>query len=110
MRVFSVVIASFTIGSLGLVTSQPSFAVDTLAQLGNLENIGEMTTGILDGLGYDCDTVAGIGLVCKKCDSDNRFTQKCTAYTCDAATKKCRKNNAVLPKLPETNNSNNNEE
>jgi hypothetical protein len=111
MRVFSLVIASFAVASLALTTSQPSFGVDKLAQLDNLENIGEMTTNILDGLGYDCETVAGVGLVCKKCseESDSRIalTEKCTAYVCDAVTKKCRKNNAVLPKVPQQNRGSN---
>jgi hypothetical protein len=94
------------IASLGLVISQPSFGIDTrLAQLDNLENIGEVTTNVLDRLGYECDTVANVGLVCKKCSEDSdspiAVTEKCTAYICDAVTKKCRKNNAVLPKLPE---------
>jgi hypothetical protein len=88
-----------------LVISQPSFGTDKLAQLDNLENIGEITTNVLDRLGYECDTVANVGLVCKKCsensDSPIALTEKCTAYVCDAVTKKCRKNNAVLPKLPE---------
>jgi hypothetical protein len=94
------------IAFLSLAISQPSFGIDTrLAQLDNLENIGEVTTNVLDRLGYECDTVANVGLVCKKCSEDSdspiNLTEKCTAYVCDAVTKKCRKNNAVLPKIPD---------
>ena len=99
MRILSLVIASLTVNYYGLVNSQPSLSAENIAQL-DLENIGEVTTGVLDRLGYDCDTVANVGLVCKKCSSDNVLTEKCTAYICDAATKKCRKKNATVPKFP----------
>ena len=99
MRILSLVIASLTVNYYGLVHSQPSLSIEKIAQL-DLENIGEITTSVLDRLGYDCETVANVGLVCKKCSSDNVLTEKCTAYICDAATKKCRKKNATVPKLP----------
>ncbi|VEP15498.1 conserved hypothetical protein [Hyella patelloides LEGE 07179] len=103
MRVLSLAIVSLTIGSLGIVNSPHSLSAESIAQLDNLENIGEVTTSVLDRLGYECDTVADVGLVCKKCSSENMLTEKCTAYICDAATKKCRKKNATLPQLPDSN-------
>lgn len=99
MRILSLVIASLTVSYYGLVNSQPSLSAESIAQI-DLENIGEVTTSVLDRLGYDCDTVANVGLVCKKCSSDNVLTEECNAYICDAATKKCRKKNATVPKLP----------
>ena len=98
----SLIIASLAIGSLGLFNSQQSLDANTLAQLDNLENLGEVSISILDRLGYDCNDVAGVGIVCKKCDSDSVVTEKCTAYICDAATKKCRKKDATVPKLPDS--------
>jgi hypothetical protein len=102
MSVFSVFITSFAFSSLAIAISQPSFSANTIAQLDNLENLGEVTTSILDKLGYDCDTVAGVGLVCKKCSSNNSFTEKCTTYICDAVTKKCRKKNLTLPNIQDS--------
>lgn len=106
MRIVSLVIASLTISCFGLANSPQNLGAENIAQL-DLENIGEVTTSVLDRLGYDCDTVANVGLVCKKCSSDNVLTEKCTAYICDAATKKCRKKNATVPKLPDSNNEEN---
>ena len=100
MRVVSLIIASLAIGSFGLVNSQQSLSADNIAQLDNLENLGEVSISVLDRLGYDCNDVAGVGIVCKKCKSDNGLTEKCTAYICDAATKKCRQKDATVPKLP----------
>lgn len=91
-----------TIGNFSLVTVPHTIGAK-IAQLDNLEGIGEVTTAVLDRLGYDCDTVANVGIVCKKCSSDSVLTEKCTAYICDAATKKCRKKDATLPKLPDSN-------
>lgn len=103
MRVLSLAIVSLTIGSWGIVNSPHSLSAESISQLDNLENIGEVTTSVLDRLGYECDTVADVGLVCKKCSSESMLTEKCTAYICDAATKKCRKKNATLPKIPNSN-------
>ena len=97
---------AFALGCFSLANTQHSTRAANIAQLDsieNIENIGEITMSVLDRLGYDCDTVAGVGIVCKKCSSDSILTEKCTAYICDAATKKCRKKDATLPKLPETN-------
>lgn len=99
MSIKAFFIASLTIGCFGLANSSQSLSAENLAQL-DLENMGEVTTSVLDRLGYDCDTVANVGLVCKKCSSDNALTENCNAYICDAATKKCRKKNATVPKLP----------
>ena len=106
MSIRSFFIASLTISCFSLINSPPSFGAENVAQL-DLENMGEVTTSVLDRLGYDCDTVANVGLVCKKCSSDNVLTEKCDAYICDAATKKCRKKNATVPKLPDSNNEEN---
>ena len=104
MRFLSLTIASLTISSIGLVNSSLCLGADNVAQLDNLENIGEITVSVLDRLGYDCDTVADVGLVCKKCSSDSVVTEKCEAYVCDVATRKCRKQEATLPKLPDSDN------
>lgn len=92
----------FSIGHFSLI-NLPHTGAETIAQLDNLERIGEVTTAVLDRLGYDCNTVADVGIVCKKCSSESILTEKCTAYICDAATKKCRKRDATLPKLPDSN-------
>lgn len=39
------------------------------------------------------------GILCKKCRADGN-SQKCEAFLCDAVTKKCRKQTAKIPKLP----------
>ena len=107
MRILPLIIASITIGTVELILPKPNFSTENIAQLDNLENLGEITTSVLDRLGYDCDTVANVGLVCKKCSSENVLTEKCTAYICDAATKKCRKKNATVPKLPNSDDEEN---
>lgn len=100
MRIASFVITTLTIGSFGLINSPQSLSADLIAQLDNLEGVAEVSMSVLDRLGYECDTVADVGLVCKKCTSNSIVSEKCTAYICDAATRKCRKRNATLPKLP----------
>jgi len=93
---------SLAVGSLGLSALPADSNNQYLAQLGNIDRIGAVTTSVLDRLGYDCQKVANVGIVCKKCKSSNRgLTEKCNAYICDAVTKKCRKQNATLPNLPE---------
>lgn len=106
MRIGFLVIASLATSSFGLVNPQPSFSRDRIAQL-DLENVSEVTTSVLDRLGYDCNTVADVGIVCKKCSSENVLTEKCNTYICDAVTKKCRQENATIPKLPSSDNEEN---
>ena len=73
-----------------------------IAQL-DLNNIGNITTSVLDKLGYECDTASAAGIICRKCSESSSVTEKCTAYICDSVTKKCRKKEATLPKLPNSN-------
>lgn len=109
MSIKSFSIAFLTVSCFSWVNSVSSLNAKNIAQL-DLDNIGEVTIGVLDRLGYDCDTVANVGLVCKKCSSDNVLTEECTAYICDAATKKCRQKKATVPKLPNSNNEENESE
>lgn len=101
MSLSSFLTISVAVGSLGLAVLPTNASNQYLAQLGNIDNIGSVTTSVLDRLGYDCQTVANVGIVCKKCKaSNNGLTEKCNAYICDAVTKKCRKQKATLPNLP----------
>ena len=67
MRLSSLFTISFALGSLGLSTlpADSNSNNQYLAQLGNIDNIGAVTTSVLDRLGYDCQTVANVGIVCK---------------------------------------------
>ncbi len=96
MKTYHVVLAALV--SIPLAVAGSTVRAENLAQLGNLENIGEITTSVLDRLGYECDTVADVGIVCKKCESE-RFTEKCETYVCDAVTRKCRQQDLTLPNL-----------
>jgi hypothetical protein len=92
------------IGTIHLFSPSKAFSSTTIAQLDGITNV---TTSVLDKLGYQCETASAAGIICKKCSDDSDLTEKCTAYICDSITKKCRKKEANLPKLP---NSNNNED
>ena len=67
------------------------------------KGIEDATVSILGTLGYDCQTASVGGILCKKCQADGN-SQKCEAFLCDAVTKKCRKQSAKIPKLPNFNN------
>ncbi len=98
MTIRSVVIASIAFTSAGLILPQQSLGYD----YANLtDNLGDVTTTVLSKLGYDCQT-ASIGILCKKCKVEDD-KQECVAYLCDAITKKCRKQSASIPKLPNLN-------
>ncbi len=88
--------------TISLVVVGTSAKAAHVAQLGdldsNLDNIGEITTSVLNRLGYECDTVANVGIVCKKCEAE-RFTEKCKTFICDAVTRKCRQQDVTLPNL-----------
>lgn len=90
--------SAIALAAVSLVWFGSSVQAQTIAQLDSLENIGEITTSVLDRLGYECDTVADVGIVCKKC-KEERFTEKCKTYVCDAVTKKCRQQDVTLPNL-----------
>ena len=66
---------------------------------GIADDLSNATVSVLSKLGYDCQTASAGAILCKKCQvEDNK--QKCEAFICDAATKKCRKKSAEIPKLP----------
>jgi len=88
--------------SVNLVAPQKTLGSTPVAQL---ENIGKITTSVLDKLGYECDTASAAGIICRKCSEQSIVTEKCTAYICDSVTKKCRKKEATLPKLPNSNSN-----
>jgi|GEM_PF-2753965 len=99
MRLLPVLLVSLSVSSLGLMNPNPSLSSNLVAQLGGLGGLGDVedaTTDVLKRLGYDCKT-ATVGIACTKC-SDN----KCKAYICDAITKKCRKQKASLPGVPDS--------
>jgi hypothetical protein len=83
--------------SVSLIASDKTLSSTPVAQLDNITNV---TTSVLDKLGYECDTASAAGIICRKCSEQNSVTEKCTAYICDSVTKKCRKKEATLPKLP----------
>lgn len=103
MRLLPVLLASLAFGSLGLINPNQSLSASLVAQLGGLgglENIEGATTGILKGLGYDCQTAGAVGIACTKCTDEGAVTQECKAYICDVATQECRQQEATLPKTP----------
>ena len=104
MRLLPVLLVSLSLGSFGLINPNQSLSANLVAQLGGLdglEDIEDATTSILDTLGYDCQTAA-IGIVCTKCSDDDGLTQNCKAYLCDAVTRDCRKQEAQLPRVPDS--------
>ena len=86
--------------SVSLIAPQKTLGSAPIAQLDNITNI---TTSVLDKLGYECDTVSAAAIICRKCSEQSSVTEKCTAYICDSVSKKCRKRKATLPKLPNSN-------
>ena len=96
MKTHHFLLSALVIVSLSVFST--SVQAENIAQLERLEDLGGITTGLLDRLGYECDTVANVGIVCKKC-KEERFTEKCKTYICDAVTKKCRQQDITLPNL-----------
>ena len=88
--------------SVSLITPNLALSSTSVAQL-DLDNVTNITTSVLDQLGYKCDTASAAGIICRKCSESSSVTEKCTAYICDSVTKKCRKKEATLPKLPNSN-------
>ena len=88
--------------SVSLIAPPKTLGQVPVAQL-DLNNISNITTSVLDKLGYECNTASAAGIICRKCSESSSVTEKCTAYICDSVTKKCRKKEATLPKLPNSN-------
>ncbi|HHP7231673.1 MAG TPA: hypothetical protein ACFCUY_12545 [Xenococcaceae cyanobacterium] len=87
------------LSSLNLLAPNKSLSSASIAQL---ENITEVTTSVLDNLGYECETVSAAAIICRKCAEETNITEECTAYICDSVTKKCRKQKATVPNLPDS--------
>lgn len=94
MKIPSLLMASFGLVSLGLITP-----VSALEYAGLTDNLSNATVGVLSQLGYDCQTASVGGILCKKCQARNN-KQKCEAFICDAVTKKCRRRTAEIPQVP----------
>ncbi|MGV2828000.1 hypothetical protein [Myxosarcina sp. GI1(2024)] len=75
-----------------------------------LEDITNVTISALDKLGYECQTASAAAIICKKCSEESSVSEKCTAYICDSVTKKCRKQEANLPQLPNSDGDGENSE
>ena len=100
MKTFYLLSLIIGFSSANLIAPSKTLSQTPIAQLENITNI---TTSVLDRLGYECDTASAAGIICRKCSESNSVTEKCTAYICDSVTKKCRKKEATLPKLPNSN-------
>lgn len=94
-------IRSLLIASLGFVSLNAISPVSGLTeQYANLlDDLSNASVGVLTQLGYDCKTASAGAILCTKCKADG-LKQKCEAFTCDAATKKCRRKTADLPNVP----------
>ncbi|WP_036484108.1 hypothetical protein [Myxosarcina sp. GI1] len=95
--------------SVNLLSPNKTLSSTTIAQLDQLEGVTNVTTSVLDKLGYDCQAASAAAIICKKCSEESSITEKCTAYICDSVTKKCRKKEANLPKLPNSDGGENRE-
>ena len=97
MKLFYLLPFCLGLSSISLIIPHKSLSLTPIAQLEDITNI---TTSVLDKLGYECETVSAAAMICRKCSDNSSITEKCTVYICDTATKKCRKQNANVPKLP----------
>ncbi|MEL6927501.1 MAG: hypothetical protein AAFO95_02560 [Cyanobacteria bacterium J06600_6] len=95
-------IRSLLIASIGCISLNAAAVPSASANL--LDDIGNASISVLTQLGYDCKTASAGAILCTKCKEDG-FKQKCEAFTCDVATKKCRRKTAELPNIPGLNNN-----
>ena len=86
--------------SVSLILPNKTLSSTSIAQLDDLANI---TTSVLDKLGYECETASAAAIIGRKCLESSSITEECDAFICDSVTKKCRRQKAVLPKLPNSN-------
>ena len=100
MAIRSWLIASISLVSLNLA-AVPSPAFE---YAGLLDDVSNASVGVLKQLGYDCKTASAGAILCTKCKADG-IKQKCEAFTCDVATKKCRRKTADIPNIPGLNNN-----
>lgn len=96
MTIRSFLFTSAAIVSVGLISPNATLGFE---YAGIADDLGNATVGVLDKLGYDCQNASAGAIICKKCKADG-LKQKCTAFVCDAATKKCRKKSATVPNVP----------
>jgi len=94
-------IRSLLIASIGFVSLNALSIPSASANL--LDDVGNASVSVLTKLGYDCKTASAGAILCTKCNADG-FKKKCEAFTCDVATKKCRRKTADLPNIPGLNN------
>ena len=97
------VIRSWLIASLSLVSLNLATPSSAFEYAGLLDDVGNASVGVLKQLGYDCKTASAGAILCTKCKADG-IKQKCEAFTCDVATKKCRRKTAEIPNIPGLNN------
>ena len=96
MKIPTLFIASLSFVSLNAIIS-PSGSANLL------DDVSNTSVSVLSKLGYDCKTASAGGILCTKCEEDG-LTQKCEAFSCDVATKKCRRKTAEVPNIPGLNN------
>ena len=101
MKISTLFIASLSFASLNAIIAPSSSA-------NLLDDVSNASVSVLTRLGYDCKTASAGGILCTKCKEDG-LTQKCEAFTCDAATKKCRRKTAELPNIPSSDNDDDSE-
>lgn len=94
-------IRTWLIASLGLVSLNLTVPFPADANL--LDDVSNASVGVLKQLGYNCKTASAGAILCTKCKADG-IKQKCEAFTCDVATKKCRRKTAEIPNIPGLNN------
>ena len=95
-------VRSLLIASIGFVSLNAIAIPSASANL--LDDVSNASVSVLTRLGYDCKTASAGAILCTKCKEDG-FKQKCEAFTCDVATKKCRRKTADLPNIPGLNNN-----
>jgi|GEM_PF-3714322 len=90
-------IPALLIASIGFISLNAIATPSASANL--LDDISNASVSVLTQLGYDCKTASAGAILCTKCKVDG-FKKKCEAFTCDVATKKCRRKTADLPNIP----------
>ena len=96
MNIRSILLTTIAVTSASIMSPSVGLSWETA---GLADDLGNATVSVLSKLGYDCKNASAGAIICKKCKADD-LKQKCTVFTCDAVTKKCRKKSAELPNVP----------
>ena len=99
MKLRSWLIAGFGFLTLNTLVPAPGSAEQSTLQANLLDDLSNASVSVLTQLGYDCKTASAGAILCTKCQAEG-LKQKCEAFTCDVATKKCRRKTADLPNIP----------